>query len=180
MSDSLVTKKFLALNLKELIKKKPLSKISIGELCEVCGINRKTFYYHFKDKNDLVNWIYYNEFISIMDRIEQRDWDILFNVCEYLYHNQLFYKNTFGLDEQNSFKQYFYEYIYSILEKEVKQMQLSSGYEDFFVSFYADAFAYSIEKWILSNHPMSPEEYVSSLKVILTKGAKEVIKRTEN
>lgn len=38
----------------ELLREKPLSKITIKELTDRCGINRNTFYYHYKDISDLV------------------------------------------------------------------------------------------------------------------------------
>ena len=50
MSESLITKKALAVSIKELMKTIPLSKISIQEIADNCGLNRQTFYYHFRDK----------------------------------------------------------------------------------------------------------------------------------
>ena len=58
MADSNITKRALAAALKELMEQKPFSKINVAEICEKCGMNRKSFYYHFKDKYDLVNWIF--------------------------------------------------------------------------------------------------------------------------
>ena len=51
-----VTKRALEQSLKNLLLKKPLTKITIGDITEDCGINRMTFYYHFKDIYDLVEW----------------------------------------------------------------------------------------------------------------------------
>ena len=53
---SQVTKKALAAALKDQLLKKPLHKITINDITEECGINRMTFYYHFKDIYDLVEW----------------------------------------------------------------------------------------------------------------------------
>ena len=53
---SQVTKRALEASLKNLLLKKPLSKITISDITEDCGINRMTFYYHFKDIYDLVEW----------------------------------------------------------------------------------------------------------------------------
>ena len=53
---SQVTKRALEQSLKNLLLKKPLTKITIGDIAEDCGINRMTFYYHFKDIYDLVEW----------------------------------------------------------------------------------------------------------------------------
>ena len=67
MSESQITKKALALSIKKLMETIPLAKLSIHQIVDNCGINRQTFYYHFKDKFDLVNWIYYTEAIENID-----------------------------------------------------------------------------------------------------------------
>ena len=47
--------------MKELMKTKPLDKIRVTEICRVAEIERPTFYYHFKDKYDLVAWIFLSD-----------------------------------------------------------------------------------------------------------------------
>ena len=64
MADSNITKRALSQALKELIKTRPIEKISVGNICDACGLNRKSFYYHFQDKYDLINWIYCTEFLD--------------------------------------------------------------------------------------------------------------------
>ena len=54
---SQVTKRALEQSLKNLLLKKPLNKITINDIAEDCGINRMTFYYHFQDIYDLVEWV---------------------------------------------------------------------------------------------------------------------------
>ena len=56
-----ITKTALEASLKKLLLKKPLDKITIRDLTEDCGISRMTFYYHFKDIYDLVEWICYED-----------------------------------------------------------------------------------------------------------------------
>jgi AcrR family transcriptional regulator len=51
------TKLALGESLKRLLQKKPLSKITITEIVEDCGLNRMTFYYHFKDIYELLEWV---------------------------------------------------------------------------------------------------------------------------
>ena len=46
---SKLTKRALAASLKKLLAQKPLSKITIADITEDCGMNRMTFYYHFQD-----------------------------------------------------------------------------------------------------------------------------------
>lgn len=56
-----MTKKALAASLKRLLEQKPLSKITVTDIAEDCEINRHTFYYHFRDIYDLVEWIFCTE-----------------------------------------------------------------------------------------------------------------------
>ena len=42
--------------LSQLLCRKPLDKITVKELVDTCGISRQTFYYHFKDLMDLLEW----------------------------------------------------------------------------------------------------------------------------
>ena len=53
---SQITKRALEQSLKNLLLQKPLNKITISDITEDCGISRMTFYYHFKDIYDLVEW----------------------------------------------------------------------------------------------------------------------------
>ncbi|MBI9106894.1 MAG: TetR family transcriptional regulator [Spirochaetales bacterium] len=60
------TKIILAEALIETMKSKPLSRISIEDITEKCGLKRQTYYYHFTDKYKLVNWIFDREARSLV------------------------------------------------------------------------------------------------------------------
>ena len=169
MSKSAITKKALAQALKELLSVKPLDKISVSDICEQCGMNRKSFYYHFRDKYDLVNWIYYTEFITV---INAKDYDIIWerleDLCGYLYDNRSFYRKTFYLADQNSFTEYFSEFISSILSEDIQKFRAGEPDRDsFYVDFYTDAFVAATRKWIMSPDPMPADVFVHLLKSTL-------------
>ena len=76
MPDSNITKHAIAAALKELCREKSFDKISIADITSTCGLNRQTFYYHFEDKYELLNWIYYTEgFARLVDGITLENWD---------------------------------------------------------------------------------------------------------
>jgi AcrR family transcriptional regulator len=50
----LYTKKVLQNGLIELMKKMPLTEISVKDICETSHISRSTFYLHYKDKHSLL------------------------------------------------------------------------------------------------------------------------------
>ena len=65
------------------------SQISVLDICEKCRMNRKSFYYHFKDKYDLVNWIYDTEFVTVVNQKEyDGDWELMEDICQYFYDNR--------------------------------------------------------------------------------------------
>lgn len=55
------TESALAASLKKLLSKKTLDKITVRDITDDCGVNRQTFYYHFHDVYDLVEWILKSE-----------------------------------------------------------------------------------------------------------------------
>ena len=64
---SLLTEKALAASLKKLLEKKTLDKITVKDITDDCGVNRQTFYYHFHDVYDWVEWIFTEEAKKFMN-----------------------------------------------------------------------------------------------------------------
>lgn len=67
------TKMMLAETLISLLEKEPISKITVSELVNLCEINRKTFYYHFQDVYDLLEWYLNEEMLKAMQNIDILD-----------------------------------------------------------------------------------------------------------
>ena len=156
MPDSLITKRALASSLKELMKTQPLTKISVGDICEKCGMNRKSFYYHFCDKYDLVNWIFDTEFSEIRNRP-----DHIANfeeICEYFYSDREFYRSALQITGQNSFRDYFRMQIHPVLEELVGNLFDSEEDTEFLVTFLADGMVSTLIRWLNSSDPEPPEE----------------------
>ncbi len=83
------TKQLLADTLVQLTVKKPFSKITVSELVSLCGINRKTFYYHFADVYDLLEWYLNSEIeeaIQSFDSVYDFDSTITY-ASEYMNHH---------------------------------------------------------------------------------------------
>ena len=65
-------KRLLAEALLELSKEKSLDKISVTDIVKYAGAGRQTFYNHFKDKNDLLYWIYKRTLVGEEKIIEEK------------------------------------------------------------------------------------------------------------
>ena len=168
MADSHITKNALATAMKQLMETTPFAKISVGEICERCQMNRKSFYYHFKDKYDLVNWIFYTEFIGAVQMKDYADgWAFFDDICAYFYENRPFYTNALQVQGQDSVRDYFKEILQTIMRGYMKDFLREDKNASFFAVFFADAFAAAIERWLTENPPMPPGEFVSLLKTAL-------------
>ena len=108
MQDVNITKLALARSLKELMLKKSFDKISISDITNNCKLNRQTFYYHFQDKYDLMNWIYYNEiFVLLVDDLDENNYEQKFyQMFDKMYKEKEVYVNALSMSAENSFKDY--------------------------------------------------------------------------
>lgn len=172
ISVSVLTKKALAGAMKELLSTKPLSEIHVGDICGRCALSRKSMYYHFEDKYELVNWVFYSELIVRLEDDACRNiWDLLLLVTGYLHENRAFYHNAFQIDGDNCFRDFFAcqlrPYIYAFLQLDIEGSKHFSVQEKktAYAEFFADACVCSMEKWILHYPHLSPEEYVELFRI---------------
>ena len=171
LPDSNITKKALATALKKLMQTQPFEKISVGKICEACELNRKSFYYHFKDKYDLVEWIFDTEFIAAVSAAKVTDrWSFVRALCEYFYRERAFYTKLFHLTGQNSFRRYFSEYLFRTAEPFLRpniplEAQQNENYA-FFISFISDAIFIAIFRWLSEGAKTPPEQFVRRLQFI--------------
>lgn len=56
-----------------LIQKKSFEKITVKDIVDECGINRKTFYYYFKDIYDLVEYAFRAEMGSYIKSVPEEN-----------------------------------------------------------------------------------------------------------
>ena len=172
MSEHSITKKALGSAMKDLMSAQSFADITVGDICQKCGLNRKSLYYHFEDKYDLVNWVFYSELIEPLEKKGIGDfWVLLEEITRYLYQNRMFYYHAFQVRGANRFWEYFSKSLQPYLFKAVHN-QLAGGEiftktekENAYAEFLADAFVYSIEKWIIQRPQLTPERYVDLFKI---------------
>ena len=177
MADSNITKQALAGALKELIAEQPFEKISVSDICERCGMNRKSFYYHFKDKYDLVNWIFDTEFvelnqansmdISLLCQNFDDRWKYIEIVCNYFYENRIFYRKVLKVDGQNSFASHFREFIRPLFRLRVEVLLGMHDVPEMVYDFVVDGVICAIERWLLDKNCISAEAFMYSLKKLI-------------
>ena len=170
MSESLITKKAIASGLKELTKKKNFDKITIQDITDICGLNRQTFYYHFQDKYELVDWIYYNETISIIiDDLTYENWDKkVLEMLTKMKSEDYFYKDTLKSSTENGFKEYLFQIASELFLNIVGRISVNENFGDeekkFISEFYAFGIVGVIVSWSQLGMKESPEYITMQLK----------------
>jgi len=163
LADSNITKKALATSLKNLMEEKPFEKISIADICERCDMNRKSFYYHFKDKYDLVNWIFDTEFIAVARKKNYGNaGEILGDICEYFHENRSFYRKALSIQGQNSFSEHFTDRLKPAIRGK-QRTKMGDDLKEFHVLFFSDAFMCAMGRWLSDRNCMPPDDFVDML-----------------
>jgi probable dihydroxyacetone kinase regulator len=169
MSDSNITKLALANSLKGVMAKKAFSKICVSDIVGDCGLTRQAFYYHFKDKYDLMNWIYYTEtarFMSSYDTVGH--WtDGLKDLCNYMRQNKTFYMKALNTTGQNSFQEYLHNYIRDISVAVIENIKGTEFQEEkwgFIAEFISTAFVGMIVRWANNGMKEEPTEFIAQIR----------------
>ena len=189
MADSNLTKQAMATALKELMETEDFLKISVSDICERCHMNRKSFYYHFKDKYDLANWIFDTDFIHLsqqhsldimnMSYSYEERWNGLLVVCKYFYENRNFYRKILRVEGQNSFSSYFRDFMYPIMEHRILALVGSAEVPQMVLDFVVDGLMCVIERWLMDKNCITAEEFMGNLKTLVNLMNLGIQKRVE-
>lgn len=179
MADSNITKRALATALRGLMEETAFERINVAQICERCNMNRKSFYYHFKDKYDLVNWIFDTEFIALLKNENwganyQERWASIEKSCQYFYQNHGFYRKALQIKGQNSFSEHFREYIRPLLADRISSVFGEKRLDEFTLDFFTDAVICAMERWLLAKECMPPEQFVEKIKQLTEDCARSI------
>lgn len=156
---SINTKKTLAESLKNIMRKKNFSKITVSEIVSDCGVNRKTFYYHFEDKYALLKWMFEVEAIEVVKHFDLLvDYEeALFFIMDYIEENDYIINCAYDSIGRDELKRFFFAdfngCVLSIIEKAEKEKgkTLEEEYKNFLCYFYTEALAGLLIDWIKKN-----------------------------
>lgn len=117
------TKEILAESLQELLKNRSFSDITVQDITNKSGTSRTTFYRHFSDKYELMNWIFKNKIDQyINNNPEIRFWrKLFFDILYYLKEKQAYFSIVAMNTGQNSFSEFIYLHALDYCTKQLKK-----------------------------------------------------------
>ena len=170
---SQVTKRALEQSLKNLLLKKPLSKITISDLTEECGMNRMTFYYHFKDIYDLVEWSCLTDAKRALDEKKTYDtWQQGFlQILEAVQANKPFIMNVYHCVHREQVEMYLRplveDLILNVVNEEAEGLNVRDEDKTFIVQAYSYIFIGIMLDWIKEDMQENPQEIVERLNKLI-------------
>jgi len=170
---STLTKKSLEKSLKQLLLVKPLNKITINEISNNCGINRMTFYYHFSDIYDLVEWSCAEDARKVLeDKKTYETWDQGFlQIFEAVIENRVFIINVYNCVSREQVEKYLYEVTYHLLINVVKEKSIGIDVKEedqkFIADFYKYGFVGLVLDWIKNGMEEEPSKIIERLKTLI-------------
>ena len=183
MADSNSTKSALADAMKKLMVCKSFAKISISDLCEECGLNRKSFYYHFKDIYDLLEWVYTNEATKALgEKKTYETWQQGFKqIFQYIVNNKEFVLTTFNSVSREYLERYLYNEVYLLLigvvEEKAKGIPVREKDKSFIADFYKYAFVGIVLDWIKSGMKEESDKIIERLNKLIYGNMEEALER---
>lgn len=180
---SQVTKRALEQSLKNLLLKKPLTKITISDITEDCGINRMTFYYHFKDIYDLVEWACLEDAKRALD--EKKTYDTwqqgLLQIFEAVQENKPFILNVYRCVHREQVEKYLQplvdQLMLDVIQEESASMVIREEDKQFIAKIYAYIFIGVMLDWIKDDMREAPQEIVARLVNLLRGSVTAALRR---
>ena len=170
---SQVTKRALEQSLKNLLLKKPLTKITVGDITDDCGINRMTFYYHFKDIYDLVEWSCLEDAKMALE--EKKTYDTwqqgLLQIFKAVQENKPFILNVYRCVHREQVEKYLQPLVDQLLLNVINEEADGITVRDEDKQFIAQVYSYMVIglmlDWIKDNMRENPKQIVEKLSKLI-------------
>ena len=175
----------MAQSLKNLLLKKPLNKITINDITDDCGINRMTFYYHFKDIYDLAEWACLQEAAKVIKENKTHDtWqEGMLQIFYTVRGNKPLIMNVYRCVHKEQTERYLKPLVDNLLlgviNEESEGLNVREEDKEFIAQVYSYIFIGLMLDWIKDDMKEDPESIVHRLAVLIKDSVPSALKRFE-
>ena len=172
----------------QLLNERPVSKIAVKDIVELCGINRNTFYYHFQDKYDLIERIFKREVLAPLMPLLENNMitEMTLLIFKNLEKEKNFYRRLSHMEGQNSFgeivQRSIQEALLTYMEENIAEesrvvLKKHFGWLglDQIANYYASTMTFVVLNWIQTEMDVTPEEVTKVADMIFKLSLKDVI-----
>lgn len=174
----------LADSFKELVCQYPIEKITIKEITDRAGVIRTTFYNHFQDKYELLEWMINHDLIEpikpfVRSGLTTQAMTFLFMNVE---KEKEFYTKVSRLEGQNSFYSISRHCMQSLLEEvcvehsERKQPKYEWLTPERLAQYYGQSMVFILIEWIQSGMTISAEDLAELYQYVMSHSLEDALK----
>ena len=179
-----LTKKLIAESFEVLMEKHPCEKITIRMITDQAGLIRPTFYNHFQDKYDLVEWIFCENIIREVESL--LDHGMVQEAIKFLFtgihRNRQFYSKLLQVTGQNCLEEVMGRHFYELFRKSIEQRGIKKLPKnrvlnvDTLSRYYTLGLLTSIKAWLLmGDEDISVDELTEAYEFLLTHSVYDMI-----
>ena len=177
------TKRMLSMSLKKLLSKTTLDNITIQDITDDAEVSRKTFYYHFQDIYDLLDWTLQEDARHLLaDKINLDNWEeSIAALFVYMQENRLLVLNAFHSLERDTLETEVFKLLSPLLHRIFSAQEgfdlLSESDQDFIVSVYGLGITGLFLRWIGTNMIDPPEPLIRQLYRLVGGSLQGIVQR---
>lgn len=180
---SQTTEEVLAAGMKHLITVMPFEKITVKAIADEAHVKRPTFYNHFKDKYDIVEYILKQELIEPARTLMACDMlgEAIRLILLTMKKEKKFYMHVARIDEdvifQRIVRELFKELLLDVMRERMADEDNGNPMltMDNIAEYYAYGLSFGISKWIQKGMKMEVDEVLEALKVLLSESLTDMI-----
>ena len=182
---SQLTKRALEESLKRLLLTKPLNKITIADITSDCGISRMTFYYHFQDIYDLVEWACEEDAARAIAGNKTADtWQTgLLDTFLALRENKPFIASIYHDMSREQVERFLVpvvsDLVKSVVDEHAARRHVREQDRDFIARFFAHALIGTVLDWIARDMRDDPQQLVQRVAAIADGAIETALDRLE-
>lgn len=180
--DTLLSESF-----KELATTKAIEKITIKEITDKAGVIRPTFYNHFQDKYELLEWIVEKELIAPMEPQLDRGQlkEAVTEALKKMEREKEFYVKAVKLEGQNSFKEILVQKVTDLIlcRLDAERIQQKIVYpwltSKRTADFFANTVCYAVIEWVEDGMQVPIEDVVNVFVFLMVHSIVDMIEMIE-
>lgn len=173
----------LAESFKELACQQAIEKITIKEITDKAGVIRPTFYNHFQDKYELLEWIIRTRILEPTKPLIHAGMtdEALLLIFTTVKSDSEFYQKAVRLEGQNSFEEITRKCIADMLLEVIHGKEHTKGKghpwltPEHISQYYAWSMCFVVVSWIKGGMTVEPREITDIYNYIITRSMMEVI-----
>lgn len=179
------TQQAIMYSLLKLLQEKPIDKITVKDICELCEINRNTFYYYYSDIYQVLEELLRSETEKSLK--EKQEYKNFYEEYLQKYHLVLEYKKAvfhlYNSKNRDMILKYFYDvtedFVEKYVRKEVVGTNLSEEDIEFVTHFYSNSMIGNTLRWLQHGMQDSQERLIHRMSVSYQATIKALIAQIE-